>query len=196
MRWTQLQSGMGGLMAAGGLVLAGRGGPFGPCEREQIQVTMAASVRRGGITAQEQLLGAVAPGNLSGSGQYERLKSVLVEGGSSPGVILTVPAFDTSPGYIGLALGGSLSEGNRIPVSEIVAAGGWGAFDLPAGQRAEVNLVAGGFAASAVTGTIEVLQAAPLRLRLDLTVSNTAGETIGIAGDMRFEFIRERVPCT
>jgi hypothetical protein len=193
----QRQSRTYGLLAIGTLVLAGCGGtPFESCESERIEVTMAATVVRGGATTHQEWLGSVAPSNLSGPGHYELVRTVVIEGGQSSGVIWTLSAFDTIPGYLAVALEGQPRAGDVMSVVRIEPAGGWGPFALPAGSRVAVNVVAGGFQASAVTGTIEVLQAAPLLLRLDLKVSNGAEESIEVAGDMRFELSRERVPCT
>jgi hypothetical protein len=49
---------------------------------------------------------------------------------------------------------------------------------------------------TSMTGTLEVLAVAPLRLRLDLTAHDGSASTIRLTGDAAFQFVSESSACT
>ena len=189
------------LALSGTFVLASCG--FYDCSTERIQGTMAAAIERRGVAEDVQLHSAIAPTNLPAS-QYEALNALLVGDGQTFATsfvwtfdIFGSEAFKPHPAFFAIHMRAPLSPGETIPVSSTFAQGGWGTVrEMPAGLKAWVGVRAGDFVADSVTGTIHVLAVMPLRLRIDLEASSTAGDSIRIAGDMEFELVIEDEPCT
>jgi len=178
--------------------LSACGSAFESCRSDRIEVALPATVDRDGRTQSVLLSGAVSPGNLSSGEEFENVRAVLTgdPAGRTGGVIWTVPAFETNPGWVAVALRAPLAPGDVLPVSTTVDGAGWGTFDLPQGTDVVVSLRAGSYVAVTASGTVRVLAVAPLRLRLDLTGRDAAGDPVRVRGDALFAFVSEPSPCT
>ena len=195
-RTSTLRALAGLVFACGAMGLDACSYPFGPCETERIEVTLDGSIRRAGVTSDVRWIDSVADGNV-GRPAYEDLRAILIEG-ASPGavaVVWTIAAFDSNPGAVAFAVNGTLSTGTVLPVQRVFDGGGWGRLSLGA-EPVLINVRAGDFIASSVTGTLQVLDSAPLRLHVDVEVASDRGERIRIQGEIRFQGIRESGPCT
>ena len=107
----------------------------------------------------------------------------------------SVPAFDTDPGGIAVLHSGQLTRGEVMRVAGVLDGGGWGTMPPVPAESALVVVEAGAFTTQRAGGTITVLETKPLALRLDLTASDSAGDSIRLTGDARFSARRERVRC-
>lgn len=92
-------------------------------------------------------------------------------------------------GEIGIQLAGSFQPGEVVQVTLAPSSISNGVLgSAPDGARgayvAAGTVADGEWIASAVSGTIEVLAVAPLRVRLDLLASNDPGQVMRIRGDM------------
>jgi hypothetical protein len=174
----------------------GCGFPF-RCHSERIEISMPAVIERDATREEMTLSGAVAPGNV-GVDEFAVLKRILIENtsGQTQGIVWSLTAFNTNGGGLAVAVRPPFMSRDVIPVTGSFQGGGWGRFDLPHGIRAQVSVRTDGFLATSASGTIEILQVAPLRLRIDITVKNESNAMIRIQGDANFRFVRERVPCT
>ncbi|NUO79319.1 hypothetical protein HUU05_04520 [candidate division KSB1 bacterium] len=183
------------LVCAAGFFL-GCGAPF-RCFEERIEVSWPATITRGAEQESATLAGVVAPGNV-GESVFAELKSVLVNEASAQtfGLVWSVPAFNTNGGGIAVALAAPLQRGEVLQITSSFQGGGWGRFSLPNGERAQVSVRAENFVATSASGTMQVLQVAPLVLRLEITATDTSNATIQIRGDASFRFVREQAPCT
>lgn len=183
------------LMAAAQSLLS-CGAPF-RCHEERIEVSLPATIVRGATQESQALFGAVGAGNV-GQEVFAALKDVLVENPSAQNFSFTwsVPAFNTNGGGLAIALAAPLRVGEVVQINSSFQGGGWGRFDLPSGVRAQVSVRAENFFATSASGTIQVVQVAPLVLRLEISATDTNNTTIQIRGDASFRFVRERVPCT
>lgn len=167
------------------------------CYDERIEVTMPATIEHNGMKESANLTGVVAPGNV-GEEVFAALKSVLVAnaGAQNFGFVWTVPAFNTNGGAVAIALQAPLRTGETLTINGSFQGGGWGRFDLPSGTRALASVRAENFTATSASGTIQILQIAPLILRIAVTATDTGNTSITLGGDASFRFARERVPCS
>ena len=167
----------------------------GTCELEELSVVWPATIERGDTTTREELSAALTPETVTPEA-FDSLARVLVRGrASAPAVEWTVPAFNTDPGGIAVAHKAALARGEVLRVGGALDVGSWATRDtMPAGGAA-VGIEAGEFVASEASGTIAVLETAPVALRLDVTARDSTGRTIRVRGDARFGHRRERRPC-
>ncbi|MBM4187868.1 MAG: hypothetical protein FJ206_11240 [Gemmatimonadetes bacterium] len=175
-----------GLAILVGLGSAGCGSPFGPCYSEAVRVGLNGTWDGGAVA----LAGQVGPGNISGFGEVRR---VLIDGQGLGGQSVTWTADGLgNDGYLALTIPAAFSQGQVFPVRTTFVGGGWG---IGAGSTVAVSARVGATKATAVDGTITVLAAAPLRLRVDLQLG-IGGQTRRLEGLAVFRFDRERIPCT
>jgi hypothetical protein len=165
------------------------------CIVQQLEVTWPATIERGGVATSERLAAVLAPTHVTPEA-FDSLTETMVRGRPrAPTVLWSVPAFNVNPGGISVVHGGALRRGEVLRVVGVQDGGGWGV--MPPLQRgnALVGVEAGEFVASAVSGTIVVLETQPFALRLDVTASDTTGARIRVRGEAQFSFRRERQPC-
>jgi hypothetical protein len=168
----------------------------GTCNVEQLEVTWPATIERADVRTSEQLSAAVTPTNVTPE-VFDSLRQTLVRGRArAPGVLWSVPAFNTSPGGISVVHAGSLRRGDVLRVAGVQDGGGWAVMPRVAPDSALVGVEAGEFAATAASGTIAVLETEPLAMRFDVTVRDSAGAVVRVRGDAQFSFRRMRQPCT
>lgn len=191
-----VRTSLGPLLAMTAL-LSACGSPFGDCRLERVEVSFPATIERGSGTETATLVGSVAVGNLSVP-DFETLRAVLTGDvtAENDGVIWTVPMAGTSEGWVSLAIDAPVSQGDVLPVGSAYDGAGWGLFDVPAGTKIAAGVRDGSFIASSVTGTVEVLEVMPLRLRLDLTATDASSATLRVTGDAGFTFVSEPAACT
>ncbi len=184
------------IVACAALSFINCGAPF-RCFDERIEVSLPATIVRGAMQESAELFDAAGSGNV-GEEVFNSLKSVLVENASAQNFsfVWSVPAFNTNGGAIAVALKAPLTAGEILQITSSFQGGGWGRFDLPSGVRAQLSLRAENFAATSASGTIQILQVAPLVLRLEVTATDTGNAKIQIRGNASFRFIREQAPCT
>jgi hypothetical protein len=178
------------------IVGACSGGAAGLCDAEELEVTWPATIERGGATTSERLSATLTPETVTPE-SFDSLATALVRGRSDARAVeWTVPAFNTDPGGIAVAHKASLKPGEVLRVTGALDVGGWGVIDTIAIEGARVGVEAGDFVAREASGTIAVLETAPVALRLDVTARDSAGSTIRVRGDARFGHRRERRRCS
>lgn len=168
----------------------------GRCEQEQLTVTFPVTVTRGSTTTSTLLTTTITPSNLD-QARFARLRESLVDGTASGifTVTWTVPAFDINGGMIAFTHTAPLSLGETQQVTGAFDGGGWGADPAARAVLPAISVRADNFTATKASGSITVLSSAPLRLRVDVTTANDAGETIRITGEAGFHYDKVTKPC-
>lgn len=181
---TQGCAGIGALEALGG-----------SCTQEQLVVTWQAAITRGTSLSTTLLVATLTPDNISQT-EFNTLRQALTEGG--PGtynVTWTVPAFNVNGGHITFRHGAPLPSGETQQVGTTFTGEGWSAQPATPILPPAVSLTADNFTATSATGSITVLASSPLRLRIDVTTRNAAGETIRLTGDPGFAYQKVTKTC-
>jgi len=191
-RWL-ISRGAGTLAAAA--ALAGCN-PFGDCTSDRTDAFISGgTLEVSGAPSFVTISGTVTPGNV-GSDTYDRLVRALIEGtGSAIGATWTMEQGLPEAGWLALTLGVEPEQGATIPILRTFTGGGWGFADPPA-DPALVSFTLGEFTASAVMGSAEVLQEAPLILRVDMTFTGNTADTVRVTGDVTLMRTLEDVSCT
>jgi hypothetical protein len=173
---------------AAGWAITACGYPFGPCHTERIEAIQTATLDRGAGPVTWDGAGIVAPGNTS---DFDALREFLIDGRMLGGrrVVWTV---NTSTGYVAVFLPGSVEAGDQVAVSG-VNGGGWGVMAGSAG--ASISVRDGDFQGTAATGSISVLEVAPLRVRIEVVVSDGDGSSRILSALTGFTYARQRVAC-
>jgi hypothetical protein len=169
-----------------------------PCQVETLQVRMPATVLRHGQSTTTELSQGLTAGQSSSIAAFEATRTFLTDASHYTGTI----SWEIGSGTINLALGlqlqGPRQPGEVLPLSPGVLAD-WGPLAPPNGAVAAAAVTADNFAAMAndgtVTGTLEVLATAPLRLRLNLVATSAASEEIRIQGDMAAQHSGNSLGC-
>ena len=167
------------------------------CPVESITVTWPATITRGSLVTSVLLTGTVSPDNID-QAQFNTLKAGLIDGNtqSAANIIWTVPAFNVNGGYIAFLHRAPLTAGDTHQVNLAFDGGGWGVFSETRALPPTVAVRAENFNATAASGSIVVLSTSPLRLRIDVTTQNTAGETIRLTGDAGFSYNKAISNCS
>lgn len=166
------------------------------CDTESIRVTWPATITRGGLAVTTTLQGAVTPSNIDVA-QFQDLKDALIDGdASATNVVWTVDAFNTNGGYIALMHSAPATAGQTEPVNLAFDGGGWGTVASPRPFAPTIALRAENFNATSATGSITTIDPSPLKLRIDVTTTNAAGETIKVTGDAQFRYERVTSSCS
>lgn len=167
----------------------------GRCTQEQLVVSWPVTITRGTTTTSTLLTYTLTPSNIDQT-QFNALRAALVQGSSTiTNVTWTIPAFDTNGGYIAFEHATPFAVGESRPVSVTFQGGGWGAQTAGAGLPTAISLRADNFIATSATGSMTALDTAPVRLRIDVTTRNAAGETIRVSGDAGFAYQKVTKPC-
>lgn len=167
------------------------------CRSEFVAVSWPATITRGGASTLVTLTGSVAPGNID-AGEFAIIKEVLATGGREllTTVIWSVPAFDTNGGFIALMHPAPLATNQTEPVNLAFDGGGWGVVEGNRPFAPVISVRADNFLATSATGSITAVTGTPLRLRIDVTARNAAGETIRLTGDAQFRYEVVRSNCS
>lgn len=167
------------------------------CRSEAVLVSWPATITRGGAATVLPLAGAVTPGNIDPS-DFDILKEVLATGGRElvTTVIWTVPAFEVNGGFIALMHPAPLAAGQIEPLNLAFDGGGWGEVEGNRPFAPAIAVRADNFTATSAAGSITAISSIPLRLRIDVTTRNAAGETMRISGDAQFRYEEKRTSCS
>lgn len=167
------------------------------CRSEFVAVSWPATITRGGTSTLVTLTGSVAPGNID-TDKFNILKEVLATGGREliTTVIWSVPAFDTNGGFIALMHPAPLATNQTEAVNLAFDGGGWGVVEGNRPLAPVISVRADNFLATSATGSITAIAGTPLRLRIDVTARNAAGETIRVTGDAQFRYEEVRSNCS
>ena len=179
------------------LPLAGCGTPFGTCISENVIASFPATVTSGGTAQPAEFAGRVNEGNLDPS-TFRLVRRLTRDAGSEDTVLVFTleGRAETQVAFVALAVRTPLREGEVLPVAGAFQGGGWGTGSLPAGEDVRASIRLGSAYAGTVSGTVEVLDASPLRLRLDLQAGEARETTLGIRGDVTFRHQDDRVSCS
>jgi hypothetical protein len=167
------------------------------CTQEQIVVTWPITITRGSSVSSPLLTTTLTQTNIDRA-QFDVLRQSLTEGGETGAynVMWTIPAFNVNGGYISLTHFAPLATGETQQVNVAFSGGGWGAHNAAAANVPGISVRADNFVATSATGSITALAAAPLRLRIDITTANAAGETIRLTGDAGFSYHKVQALCS
>ncbi len=178
------------------LFLFGCGSDQDPClENEYIDLSTPLTVEYSGQTYMDSVGGRFMPFDAEDEAGWLAFRHFLLDdisqtAGGGTWLLYDVLLSPTSHvSRIGIQLAGSFQPGDVVQVtlapSSISSGFVSSAPDGARGVYVSAGTVAdGGWIATAVSGTIEVLTVAPLRLRLDLLASNDPGQEMRIRGDM------------
>ncbi|HEX8274169.1 MAG TPA: hypothetical protein VF615_16135 [Longimicrobiaceae bacterium] len=193
------------VLAAAALVLplAACGSPLDDtCVDRSVVVEMPAtvSVGAGQFTQPLALAGTLGEDNVDPA-VFTRIRRIAAdaEEGSGAFVFTLEPrggSTGTGAEFLSLALRLPLRDGDVVDVSTAFQGGGWGLVTLAAGEDAAASLRVAGAYARSFAGTVTVLEASPLRLRVDLRAVAAGGETLRVRGDAAFALAEDRAPCS
>jgi hypothetical protein len=174
------------------------------CRTREVTARLAGQISVGGQSTQISLSGGASEATIGS--QYERLERVVSDASwtaVAQSVIWTLES-DAATGLIdSLAVQMPLPVQQGASLSMVLAGrmGGWGtAAPGPRpplqGTPADVYVAKAGFVATSAEESILVVDASPLRLRIDLTFRGDGGRTVAIAGDVAFRVTDERDLCS
>jgi hypothetical protein len=178
------------------LFLFGCGSDQGPCvESEYINLSTPLTVEYAGQTYVDSVGGRFDASSAEDEAGWQafrhfHLGDISQTAGGATWLMYDVLHATTSHvGEIGIQLAGSFQPGDVVQVTLAPSSISNGALgSAPDGARgayvAAGTVADGEWIATAVSGTIEVLAVAPLRLRFDLLASNDPGQEMRIRGDM------------
>jgi hypothetical protein len=182
---------------AGLLAALGACDGTGPCRVESLRVTLPATIDRGGQTTTADLSYEAGVGFFENIAAFQSTRTFLT--GDASRFAGSIAWFFGTDVQLTVVLQGPRVPGDLVPVSTGVFVGRWGPLAPPNGAPASVALTAQNFSAwhgeGSVTGTIEVLAVAPLRLRVDVLATNGTGEEIRVRGDMVAEALGNALGC-
>lgn len=167
--------------------------PFGGCESDRIEVSYPAAVQLDGVGESWDFSGRVYVSNVE---NYMALVEAMIDGTrSTAGLVWTLETGSGGrQGVVVLHLGPDVTEGQVVTPNYVFDGGGWGF--LSPGQGVGVGVTVDDFTADTVSGTLTVLDVAPLRLEVDLEFGDGQGRTLTMTGEMTFQRIRESTVCT
>lgn len=167
----------------------------GRCTQEQLTVTWPATITRGSAVTNVLLVSTLTRANV-GQNQFNALRAALTQGDPTKySVTWGVDAFNVNGGFIAFTHATPLSDGKTQQINTAFNGGGWAATALSAAPVAAVSVRADNFTATSAAGTITALDGSPLRLRIDVTTSNAAGETIRLTGEAGFHYDKVTKTC-
>jgi hypothetical protein len=187
------------LSVASTLALGACGSSSEPCQVATLQVRMPATVTRNGQSAATELSFEAGVGLFPSIAAFEATRALLTGDASQySGTIAWI--FESVLASVTIELQGPRQPGEVLQLSPGVFAN-WGPLAPPNGAVAAAAVSADNFTASAntsdgtVSGTLEVLAIAPLRVWLDLVATSAAGEAIRIQGEMAAELRGNALGC-
>lgn len=167
----------------------------GRCTQEQLTVTWPATITRGSTVTNVLLVSTLTPGNVD-QNQFDALRAALTQGDQTKyNVTWGVDAFNVNGGFIAFTFGTPLVTGETLEIKAAFTGGGWGANAVAAAPVPAVSVRADNFTSTAAFGTITALASSPLRLRIDVTTTNAAGESIRITGEAGFHYDKVTKTC-
>lgn len=172
------------------------------CSLESVAVEMPATlgIGVGGFSQPLNLAGTLSEDSVDAE-VFRRIRRTAAdaEDGSGAFVFTLAPQSGSAVGAeaFSLALRLPLREGDVVDVRTAFEGGSWGLVTLAAGENAAASLRVGGIYARGFTGTVTVLDASPLRLRVDVTAiaGPPTGQTLRIRGDAAFALAADDTAC-
>ena len=167
------------------------------CTQEQIVVTWPITMTRGSAVTTTLLTRTLTQNNIARA-QFDALRQTLVDGGGTGtyNVTWTIPAFDVNGGYISLSHSAPLTSGETQQVGVVFSGGGWEAQPVTGAVQPAVAVRASNFVATAASGLLTAITGTPLRLAVDITTTNAAGETIRLGGEAGFSYHKVQALCS
>jgi hypothetical protein len=168
----------------------------GSCPQEQLVVTFPVTITRGAAVTSTLITKTMTPGGSLSQSQFNLLRQILVDGGTgSYNVTWTVPAFDANGGHIALRHSMPMATGETQQVGALFNGGEWSAQPATPPLPPAVSIHADNFLAASASGSITALNSVPLRLKVDVTTTNAAGETIRVTGEAGFTYQKVTTTC-
>jgi hypothetical protein len=162
------------------------------CIHETIEVSFIGTATG---DAAQTLSGAdsLAPSNTD---QYSVIRDFVIYGQPVAGEGLSWPMPLGAYGLLGAWIPTTVRRGDVLPVSAVPRLGGWGLQSRGAGV-AFVNLVSVDrtFVTATAQGTLTVVGAHPLRVRIDVILVGGNGATRHLTGEAAFRLIQEHTTC-
>ena len=167
------------------------------CTQEQIVVTWQAQITRSGTTSGTLLTHTLTQTNIARA-EFDRLRDVLTatNPAGKSNITWTVSAFNVNGGYISFSHTAPMETGVSQPVTTAFSGGGWGALPTSATIPPAVSVRADNFNATSASGSITAITGSPLRLGIDVTTANAAGETIRMTGEAGFAYQSVKALCS
>ncbi len=167
----------------------------GRCTQEQLTVTWPATITRGSTVTSVLLVSTLTPANVD-QNQFDALRAALTQGDpTNYNVTWGVDAFNVNGGFIAFTHGTPLNTGESVQINAAFNGGGWGANQVSVAPVPAISVRADNFTATGASGTITALDGSPLRLRIDVTTTNSAGETIRLTGEAGFHYDKVTKTC-
>jgi hypothetical protein len=172
------------------------------CSAQSVAVQMPATlgIGLGGFSQPLNLAGTLTEDAVDAE-VFRRIRRTAAdaEDGSGAFVFTLTPQSGSPVGAetFSLALRLPLREGDVVDVRTAFEGGSWGLVTLAAGEKAAASLRVGGIYARGFTGTVTVLDASPLRLRVDVgtAAGPPTGEILRIRGDAAFALLEDDTAC-
>jgi len=167
--------------------------PFGGCESDRVEGSFPAAVQFDNTGESWDVSGIVYNSNVD---NYSALVEAMIDGTrSTAGLTVTLDqGFDGRQGAFVLYIGPDVSEGQVLTPSYVVEGGGWGF--LSPGPAVGAWVRVDDFTPESVSGTLTVLDVAPLRFDVDIEFGDGQGKSLTMTGEMTFQRIRESTTCT
>ena len=190
------------LAAVLSLPLAACGGPLDTsCTEESIRVDFPATagIGVGEFIRPMEMAGTLGEDNVDAP-VFRRLWRIASDAGDESGAFVFTLTPRTGSAvvaeFLSLALRVPLRQGAVATVDAAFEGGGWGLVTLAPGEDAAASMRVNGAYARSFTGTVTVLDASPLRLRVDLGATTATGEILRVRGDAAFALAADEVPCS
>lgn len=170
------------------------GFPFSSCERDFIEATLPAILTATTPTS-ILLANRIAETNLDPPSFAQVEGIVRGQHDAVVGFIFTLEAFDTPVRTIlSMIVTTPVQPGDTLVLRGTFSGGGWGITQPPSGADILVDFRRGDDVGRGATGTAVVLDASPLRLRLDFFFDIPGGARL--QGDLAFRTLTEDVSCS
>ncbi|MEX0691819.1 MAG: hypothetical protein WD934_06930 [Gemmatimonadales bacterium] len=171
--------------------------PFSPCTRDRIDAVFPVTVAIGDALQEWTLTGVVTETNIEPD-LYQRLVAGLVlDTASAAGSVFTLDQGfgGDQAGFFAIWLRSDPALDAVLSVAGAFDGGGWGV--LPGGTSGPlVALRIGPFQGTTATGTLTVLSTAPLRLDVDIMVTDANGAGYGFTGVAGLSRTIETITCS
>jgi hypothetical protein len=171
--------------------------PFDPCTRDRIDALFPVTVAIGDALQEWTLTGRVTETNIQADVYAQLVAGLVLDTASAAGSVFTLDQGfgGDQAGFLAIWLGGDPAPGAVLTVADAFDGGGWGV--LPGGPSGpRVALRIGLFQGTTATGTLTVLSTVPLRLDVDIMVTDAIGAGYGLTGVVGLSRTIETITCS
>lgn len=172
------------------MTMSACGLPLGPCYTELVAVSLTGQIQTPSGATSVAAGDQVARSNVQ---DFATLRAVLVDGSRFPGRSVAWTVSGVGSGYLAVVLPADLIPGQAVALTP-VQGGGWGVF--PASSGGLVTWTGDWPAGATLQGSARILDRAPLRVELDLTLVEPSGNVRRLSATARFSYRRDPTPCT